>query len=66
MPVSILFGREDRILDYRENGEALVAKLPAARLTLVTGGHMLPVTAVEASVDFVRNAAASLRAAVPA
>lgn len=66
VPVSILFGREDRILDYRENGEALVAKLPAARLTLVTGGHMLPVTAVEASVDFVRNAAASLRAAVPA
>jgi hypothetical protein len=33
---------------------------------LVAGGHMLPVTAVEASVDFVRNAAASLRAAVPA
>ncbi|WP_061956008.1 alpha/beta fold hydrolase [Cupriavidus pauculus] len=46
VPVSILFGREDRILDYRMNGEAFVAKLPAARLTLVNGGHMLPVTAV--------------------
>ena len=40
VPVSILFGREDRILDYRMNGEAFVAKLPAARLTLVNGGHM--------------------------
>ncbi|WP_454766069.1 alpha/beta fold hydrolase [Cupriavidus campinensis] len=65
-PVSILFGREDRILDYRMNGEAFVAKVPAARLTLVTGGHMLPVTAIDASVDFVRAAAASLREAVPA
>lgn len=61
VPVSILFGREDRILDYRENGEAFVAKHPATRLTLVSGGHMLPVTAVDTSVDFVRTAAASLR-----
>lgn len=66
VPVSILFGREDRILDYRLNGEAFVARMPDARLTLVNGGHMLPVTAVEASVDFVRNAAASLRPAVAA
>ncbi|WP_370459267.1 alpha/beta fold hydrolase [Cupriavidus sp. SW-Y-13] len=61
VPISILFGREDRILDYRENGEAFVAKNPATRLTLVSGGHMLPVTAVDTSVDFVRTAAASLR-----
>lgn len=61
VPVSILYGREDRILDYRKNGEAFVARMPAARLTLVTGGHMLPVTAVDASVDFVRTAAARLR-----
>ncbi|RZT42597.1 alpha/beta fold hydrolase [Cupriavidus agavae] len=66
VPVSILFGREDRILDYRENGEAFVARLPHARLTLVSGGHMLPVTAVDTSVAFVREAAASLAQPVTA
>jgi len=66
VPVSILFGREDRILDYRMNGEAFVAKLPAARLTLVSGGHMLPVTAVQTSVDFVRDAALQLHEVVAA
>lgn len=66
VPVSILFGREDRILDYRMNGEAFVAKLPSARLTLVSGGHMLPVTAVQTSVDFVRDAALQLHEVVAA
>ncbi len=66
VPVSILYGREDRILDYAQNGEAFVARLPGARLTLVNGGHMLPVTAVDTSVAFVRSAAARLHEAVPA
>jgi len=66
VPVSILYGREDRILDYRLNGEAFVEKLPAARLTLVSGGHMLPVTAVDTSVNFVRSAAMRLHEPVPA
>lgn len=57
VPVSVLFGREDRILDFAANGEALVAKVKDAKLTLVTGGHMLPVTAVDTCVKFVRNAA---------
>ena len=46
--------------------EAFVAKLPAARLTLVSGGHMLPVTAVQTSVDFVRDAALQLHEVVAA
>ena len=66
VPVSILYGREDRILDYAQNGEAFVARMPDARLTLVNGGHMLPVTAVDTSVAFVRSAAARLHEAVPA
>jgi pimeloyl-ACP methyl ester carboxylesterase len=66
MPISILYGREDRVLDYRANGEAFVARVPDARLTLVTGGHMLPVTAVDTSVEFVRNAALQLRTPVTA
>lgn len=65
LPVSILYGREDRILDPTEHGEALAAKVPGASLTMVPGGHMLPVTAVETTVEFVREAAARLREAMP-
>lgn len=66
VPVSILYGRSDRILDYRLNGEGFVAKVPAARLTLVDGGHMLPVTAVDTCIDFVRGAALPARQPVAA
>ena len=66
MPIHVLYGREDRILDYKLNGEAFAAKVPGARLTLVSGGHMLPVTAIDTSVDFVRNAALQLREPVSA
>jgi pimeloyl-ACP methyl ester carboxylesterase len=58
LPVSILFGRGDRILDPREQGEALAAELPGATLTLVEGGHMLPVTQPELTANFIREAAA--------
>ncbi|CAG9164567.1 alpha/beta fold hydrolase [Cupriavidus pinatubonensis] len=61
LPVSILFGREDRILNPAANGDALVNKMPGASLTLVPGGHMLPITAAATCVDFVREAAARLR-----
>ena len=44
LPVAILYGREDNILDYRIHGERTAAQIPGARLTLVEGGHMLPYT----------------------
>lgn len=62
LPVSILFGREDRILDPAANGEALAAKVTGATLTLVPGGHMLPITAPDTCVAFVREAAARVHA----
>ncbi|GLC93360.1 alpha/beta hydrolase [Cupriavidus sp. TA19] len=65
VPVSVLYGSDDRILDYAEHGEALVARVPGATLTLVSGGHMLPVTAIDTCVDFVRDAAAPLHAPAP-
>lgn len=43
-PVSVLFGRGDRILDPNRNGKAFVAQMPGATLSLVDGGHMLPFT----------------------
>ncbi|MGP1676027.1 MAG: alpha/beta fold hydrolase [Burkholderiales bacterium] len=58
LPVSILYGRGDRILNPHDQGEALAAKLPGAQLTLVDGGHMLPITAPARTVQFIREAAA--------
>jgi pimeloyl-ACP methyl ester carboxylesterase len=58
LPVSILFGRGDRILRPRDQGEALAAAIPGAELTLVEGGHMLPITAPRRTADFIREAAA--------
>jgi pimeloyl-ACP methyl ester carboxylesterase len=58
LPVSILFGRSDLILSPHDQGEALVAELPGAQLTLIDGGHMLPITAPERTAQFIREAAA--------
>ena len=44
VPVAILYGRGDNLLDYRVHGEKTVSQIPGARLTLVEGGHMLPFT----------------------
>ena len=57
LPVSILYGRGDRILDPHQQGEALATELPGAQLTLIDGGHMLPVTAPERTAQFIRDAA---------
>jgi pimeloyl-ACP methyl ester carboxylesterase len=60
VPVSILYGKGDRILDWKANGQALVEKVPGATLQLVNGGHMLPITQAERTARFIREAAAAL------
>jgi pimeloyl-ACP methyl ester carboxylesterase len=55
VPVSVLYGKDDRILDWKANGQALVDKVPGARLQLVEGGHMLPVTQVEVTAEFIES-----------
>lgn len=55
--VEVLFGRGDRILQPALQGQGLVAQLPGAKLTLVDGGHMLPVTASALTAEFVRRVA---------
>jgi pimeloyl-ACP methyl ester carboxylesterase len=62
LPVNVLYGHGDRILNPLEQGEALACKLPGAELTLVDGGHMLPITAAERTAQFIRQAAARVRA----
>lgn len=57
MPVHVLFGRKDRILNWTDNGQALVDKVPGATLKLVDGGHMLPVTKPELTARFIAEVA---------
>jgi pimeloyl-ACP methyl ester carboxylesterase len=56
-PLAVLYGKEDRLLDWRSNGQALVDQVPGARLELVEGGHMLPITQPELTADFIRKVA---------
>ncbi|WP_419807866.1 alpha/beta fold hydrolase [Sphingomonas sp.] len=57
LPVSILYGREDNILDFHTNGETTAAQIARARLELTAGGHMLPVTQPDLTARFVAKAA---------
>ncbi len=55
LPIGILYGREDRILNPQEQGEQLAARLDNAELTLIDGGHMLPITQPEACLQFIKS-----------
>ncbi len=57
MPVAVLFGQADRILNWQEHGAALKGKVPDLELTLVPGGHMLPITAPDPTVEWLRGLA---------
>ena len=54
LPIGILYGREDAILDPQEQGQALADRLENVELTLIEGGHMLPITQPEACLTFIR------------
>jgi pimeloyl-ACP methyl ester carboxylesterase len=64
VPVHVLYGRGDRILDWNNNGQALVDKAPDASLTLIDGGHMLPVTHPQQCADFIEEAARACAASM--
>jgi pimeloyl-ACP methyl ester carboxylesterase len=58
IPFGMLFGEDDRVLDYRQQGEAMKQKCPALDLVLIDGGHMLLLIAPDACVDLIRRVAA--------
>ena len=58
VPVDILYGRQDRILDARVHGESMPSIQPRVRLSLVDGGHMLPVTQPEMTMQWLLDVAA--------
>jgi len=57
IPMAMLFGRGDRVLDYRAQGEAMKIVCPALDLELMEGGHMLPITVPDRCVALVRRVA---------
>jgi pimeloyl-ACP methyl ester carboxylesterase len=44
VPVAILYGRGDALLDPAMHGERTAAAIAGATVTLIDGGHMLPIT----------------------
>jgi pimeloyl-ACP methyl ester carboxylesterase len=53
VPVGILFGRSDAILSHKEHGIAMQSKIAGLTLSLVEGGHMLPVAAPEQTARWI-------------
>ncbi|QGZ63815.1 alpha/beta fold hydrolase [Paraburkholderia acidisoli] len=58
IPIDVLFGREDVVLDWRRHGDALRRKSELVTLKVVSGGHMLPVTAPCTTFDWLLSAIA--------
>jgi pimeloyl-ACP methyl ester carboxylesterase len=64
VPVGILFGTADRILDPVVHGKGLAAKLAGADLELIEGGgHMIPVTSADRTAAFIARMAQRAAAA---
>lgn len=61
IPTAIIFGRQDQVLSPAAHGEALAATAPDAQLTLIDGGHMIPVTHPDKVAAWLRTAAARVR-----
>ena len=61
VPVGVLVGRGDRILDYHAHDEALKQQIPGLDLEIVDGGHMLPMTQPGVCADFIRRTAKRAR-----
>jgi pimeloyl-ACP methyl ester carboxylesterase len=58
MPVGILYGSDDRILDPAAHGNGLAAKVAGADLELIEGGgHMIPITSADHAATFVARIA---------
>ena len=62
MPVGVLFGTGDRILDHTLHGETLVTQIAGLDLELIElGGHMIPLSAPDRSAAFIVRMAAKVK-----
>jgi pimeloyl-ACP methyl ester carboxylesterase len=62
VPVAVLFGDEDVVLDPEAQGPAFCARVPGAELSVVEGGHMLPLTQPKVTEAFIRKLLARVSA----
>ena len=60
VPVRVLYGEGDQVLDWRAQGEALAAKAPQTELKVIPGGHMLPVTQAAATSAWLEETAQAI------
>ena len=62
VPVGVLFGDGDRILDYVVHGEGLRRALPDLHLQLLAGGgHMIPLVRADETAAFIETMAAKTK-----
>jgi pimeloyl-ACP methyl ester carboxylesterase len=57
VPVHILYGTNDEVLDRHVHGESMKGKSSLISVELMPGGHMLPVTAPDLTARFIKSAA---------
>ncbi|MBA17380.1 MAG: alpha/beta hydrolase [Sphingomonas sp.] len=55
VPTSILYGRQDAILDPELHGRVTANAIPDATLEIITGGHMLPLAHPRATEAWLRR-----------
>ena len=55
VPVSILYGRQDALLDPELHGRKTASDIPNGAIEMLDGGHMLPVTHVDATEAWLRK-----------
>lgn len=62
LPIGLIYGAKDKVLDFQKYGQALASRVPGLKLQLVEGrGHMLPITATERVVAVVEQVAKRAR-----
>lgn len=61
VPVRILFGQDDRILNPDFHGAELATRYPQFGVKMTAGGHMLPITQADTCADFVRSASEKMQ-----
>ena len=54
LPVAMLYGRDDQVVEPKVDGERAVAAIPGAVLEMTEGGHMPLVAHPQATVAFIR------------
>jgi len=57
LPVAMLYGSDDQVVDPTVDGEHARSAIADASLEITEGGHMLPVTHPQATVAFIRVSA---------